>query len=77
MRKLANIKELGPAINRCYNDYHASNGYTTGAFKYYLERIAGLKIEFDAGLASSGGWRVSKAEIVDEVLYLMWLLKWS
>lgn len=79
MKKLIDHTELGPAMRRCYNDYcanHADSNGMASAYRYYLEIVSGLKLEF--GYPGHGkGWQVSKAEVVDEKVYLMWLMRWA
>jgi hypothetical protein len=48
------------------------------AFKYYLERTAGLKLDFFPDVRDGKlGYKIERAEVVDNKKYLMWLIKWS
>ena len=72
-------------INKCYFDYDPTypKGYGTpdmmGGFKYFLERIAGVRLEFEPNINSMGqmGYAMKRVEVVDDKKYMMWLIKYS
>lgn len=77
-------KIIEKQINNCYLEYDPNYpaGYgepnlMTG-FKYYLERIAGIRMEFEPE-AKNGrtGYCMKRIEVVDEKKYLMWVIKYS
>ena len=72
------------AVNKCYlewdPDYPGRFGQPTmmNSFKYYLERTAGLRLEFEPEMKNGRmGYGMKRAEIVDDKKYLMWTIKYS
>ena len=81
---LVNPKAINPQINKCYMEYDPSwpdNAQTRiPAFKYYLERTAGLKLDFTPKVDyNSGkfGYEIHRIEVVDDKKYTFFLLRWS
>lgn len=80
------INTLYKQLNRCYLDYdpdHSSrpsiDQHRVAAFKYYVEDIAGLTLDYEIVEDGYGGFRyiVNKADVADEEKYLMFILRWS
>lgn len=71
-------------INKCYIEYDPNYpaGYgepmLMNGFKYYLERTAGIRLEFEPETTGlTFGYRMKRVEIVDDKKYLMWTIKYS
>jgi hypothetical protein len=71
-------------INECYLEYDPEypKGYgeptMMNGFKYYLERTAGIRLEFVPETKNfQFGYGMKRVEIVDEKKYVMWLLRWT
>lgn len=71
-------------INNCYADYDPTypKGYgepkLMDGFKYYLERTAGVRLEFEPETKNfQFGYAMKRVEIVDDKKYTMWLIKYS
>lgn len=77
-------KLISKEINKCFleydpewaNNYQADNHIR--GFKYYVERIAGLKLDFHPETKHNKfGYRLDKVEIVDDRKYNMFIIKYS
>lgn len=71
-------------INKCYSDYDPNwpNGYgeplLMNGFKYFLERTAGIRLEFEPEIKNGKmGYGMKRVEIVDDKKYMMWTIKYS
>lgn len=71
-------------INKCYLEYDpnypACYGEPTmmSGFKYYLERTAGIRLEFESEIKNGRmGYGMKRVEIVDDKKYMMWTIKYS
>lgn len=77
-------KLIQKQINKCYlewdSDYPAnySQPELMSGFKYYLERTAGIRMEFEPDIKNGRtGYSMKRIEIVDDKKYLMWTIKYS
>ena len=77
-------KLITPAINKCFLEYDpewARNWKgkdTVHGFKYYAERIAGLKLDFQPEVKDGKyGYRLDGVEIVDDKKFMMFQIKYS
>jgi hypothetical protein len=78
--------ELKHVLNQCYLRYNPMWGRqtvpdmeaTAKAFKYYVEREAGLKLDYEI-IVQHGqyGYKITQCEVVDEAQLLLFRLKWS
>ncbi len=83
--KLINPKTISPLINRCYLEYDPTwvsepNSHRVNSFKYYIERTAGLKLDFEPKidkLTFKQGYELHSIEVVDDKKYTMFLLRYS
>jgi len=82
--RLINSKEIKKQINDCYEHYdpqwecHIGNADIIKGFKYYLEREAGLKLDFEVETRDGiMRYKINSIEVVDEEVYMLWLLTWS
>jgi hypothetical protein len=81
--KTINPDIINKQVNKCYLDYDPEwpkDMHTRVlGFKYYLERTAGLKLDFEPKINEYGkfGYELKQAEIVNEPAFTMWLLRWS
>lgn len=82
--KTINPSRIKDEINKCYLAYDPDWRPQKGdvkyhAFKYHLERTAGIKIDFEPDINRIGqfGYKMNTIEIVDESRFTMWVLKWS
>ena len=82
--KLINTKEIKNQINNCYEHYDPHWDHRIGdptimnGFKYYLEREAGLKLDFEVETRNGiVRYKINSIEVVDEEVYMLWLLTWS
>lgn len=81
--KTINVDKITPLINRCYLDYdpewRSEPSAKINGFKYYIERTAGVKLDFAPELNKNGrfGYRLDSVEIVDEPKFTLWMLRWS
>lgn len=71
-------------VNRCFMEYDPEWKYNYNAkdhihgFKYYIERIAGLKLDFHPEtIHGRYGYRLDSVEIVDETKFLMFQIKYA
>lgn len=73
-------------INRCYMDYDPGYPHKFGheelmsSFKYYLERTAGIRLEFEVEMIERTGrlgYGMRRVEIVDDKKFTMFLMKYS
>lgn len=83
---LINADDLIPTINRCFAEYSPRWGKQSGpdmeatmkAFKYYLEREAGLKLDYEFTVRNMQySYKINHCEVVDEHQLLLFRLKWS
>ncbi len=82
--KTINPKEIKRQLNNCFEQYDPHWQETVGTarqrngFKYYIERTAGVKLDFETEIRSGqAGYKINAVEILDEEAFLMWMLKWS
>lgn len=82
--RLISSKEIKKQINDCYEQYdphwewHIGNADIIKGFKYYLEREAGLKLDFEVETRDGiMRYKINSIEVVDEEVYMLWLLTWS
>lgn len=83
------MKQIDPGtikrqINKCYNEYdpnwptRLAEPTMMNGFKYYLERMAGIRLEFEPEIKNGKmGYGMKHVEIVDDPKFTMWLIKWS
>jgi hypothetical protein len=80
---LVNPRTIGPQINKCYLEYDPHYPIDmhnrVPAFKYYIERTGGMKLDFEPKIDPSGrySYQLNRVEVVDEKKYTMFLLKYS
>ena len=82
--KTINPNLVNAQINKCFLEYdpgwvsnYRADQHVHG-FKYYIERLAGLKLDFQPETKDGKyGYRLDAVEIVDEKKYTMFLLKYS
>ena len=83
--KLIPTKEISPLINRCYLEYDPDwltepNSHRIYSFKYYIERTAGLKLDFTPKIDQQTfkqGYELNQAEVVDDKKYMLFVMKYS
>ena len=83
--KTINSHLIKQQINKCYLEYDPTfpMGYAQpnlmNGFKYFLERTAGVRLEFEPEVNNKGqvGYGVKRVEILDDKKYMMWLIKYS
>jgi hypothetical protein len=82
--KTVNPNLINDQVNKCFLEYDPDwkNNYNgeahIGGFKYYLERSAGLKLDFQPEIKNGHyGYKLNGVEIVDGKKYTMWLLKYT
>lgn len=83
--KLINPKDINTAINKCYLEYDPGWGQTfdetrVNSFKYYVERTAGLKLDFIPKvdkLTLKYGYELTQVEVVDEKKFMMFQIQYS
>lgn len=75
---------ITPAINRCFMEYDPRweenyNGKdAVHSFKYYAERTAGLKLDFQPETKDGKyGYRLDGVEIVDEKKFMLFQIKYA
>lgn len=78
-----NSKTVTEQLNRCYLDWHPGYPNNVGveyinAFKYYIERTAGLRIYFVEELDKTGryGFRLDNIEVIDEKKYMLFQIRY-
>lgn len=82
--KTVDPKLVNKEINKCFLEYDPdwAKNYTADnhvkGFKYYVERVAGLKLDFQPETRQHKfGYRLDKVEIVDDRKYAMFMIKYS
>ena len=82
--KTIDSKIIKHQINKCYSaydpDWPARYGepIMMNGFKYWLERTAGIRLEFTPEIKNGKmGYGMKRVEIVDEPKFTMWMVKWS
>jgi len=83
--KLINPNKIKEQLNNCYDSYDPNWPTTIGqptmmnSFKYYLERTAGLKLDFEIEINKRGqaGYKINSVEVVDESDFVVWMLRWT
>lgn len=77
-------KLITKQINNCYIKWDPTYPVRLGeptmmnGFKYYLERTAGIRLEFEPEIKNGKmGYGMKRVEIVDEPKFTMWMVKWS
>jgi hypothetical protein len=84
MNKLLDPKSHKKQLNNCYTAFdpkwqqHIGQDSWMHSFKYHLEEIGGVRIDFRL-IKKDTGWYydITTMELVDEPLYTMWLLRWA
>lgn len=77
-------KQVSKELNKCFLEYdpdwaknYQAENHVRG-FKYYVERTAGLKLDFSPETKGTQfGYRLDKVEIIDDKKYTMFILKYS
>jgi hypothetical protein len=84
MNKIIDYKQIKPQLNKCFEHYdphwteEVGTARQRNGFKYYLERTAGVRLDFETEIRhGQAGYKINKAEVIDESLFLMWMLRWS
>jgi hypothetical protein len=82
--KLIPTKQISPLINRCYMEYDPNwptdQNQRISAFKYYIERTAGLKLDFEPKidqLTFKQGYELHSVEVVDDKKYMLFVMRYS
>ena len=85
--RLIDSKSVKDSLNKCYLDYDPdwsrgiTDEYKVLAFKHYIERNAGLVLDFKPRINASSykrfGYELTQIAVIDEPKFTMWLLKWS
>ncbi len=82
--KTINQKSIKNQLNNFYESwdpnwkYNIGNENLTKAFKYHLEREAGLSIDFEIETRlGRAGYKINSIEIVDNEAFVVWMLTWS
>ena len=82
--KTVDSKLIQKQMNKCYMEYDPTYPKGVGeptmmnGFKYYLERTAGIRLEFETEIKNGKiGYAMTRVEIVDEPKFTMWLLRWT
>ncbi len=80
--KLIDHNAINAQINRCYldfdPDYPANGQDRIGSFKWYLERTAGLLLDFTpVTRGGKFGYQLIQAAVTDEKKYMLFLLKYT
>lgn len=77
-------KLIQKQINKCYLEYDPNYPTCYGeptmmnGFKYYLERTAGIRLEFEPETKDfKFGYAMKRVEIVDDKKYMLWTIKYS
>ena len=77
-------KQVSAELNKCFLEYDPDwamrygEPTTMNSFKYYIERTAGMKLDFSPETKKNQfGYRLDKVEIVDEKKYTMFILRYS
>jgi hypothetical protein len=83
MNQLLNTQDIISPLNRCYLDYAewpagGTSEVVINAFRYSMEQHAGLRLTFTPTTTDGQfGFRLDSAELIDEQLYIVWLLRWA
>ena len=79
-----NPKLISDALNKCFVEYDPNwsinygNDSHVNGFKYHIERIAGLKLDFHLEtVGAKYGYRLNLVEIVDDKKFMMFQIKYS
>ncbi len=83
--KLIDHNTINSQINRCYLDFdpewpRSLPKQRVFAFRYHIERTAGLRLEFNPKIhdvSGKFGYELTRAEVVDDKKYMLFLLKYS
>ena len=82
--KTIDPKLINEQLNRCFLEYDPqwAHNYNADAhingFKYYIERIAGLKLDFHPETKRGQfGYRLDGVEIVDEKKFMMFQIQYA
>ena len=82
--RTVDANHLKKQINNCYLEwdtgYPANFGEPTmmNSFKYYLERTAGIRLEFEPEIKNGRmGYGMKRVEIVDDKKYMLWTIKYT
>jgi len=82
--RTVDANHLKKQINNCYlewdTDYPVKFGEPTmmNGFKYYLERTAGIRLEFEPEIKNGKmGYGMKRVEIVDDKKYMLWTIKYT
>ena len=83
MNTIIPVRDVVDQVNRCYLDYaewpSADDAAIMNAFKYRMEQEAGLRLTFTNSKDRFGrhGYSLEQVELIDEQLYLVWMLRWT
>ncbi len=83
--KLVPTKDISPLLNKCYLEYdpewpRSLPKQRVFAFKYHIERTAGLRLDFNPkvhDVSGKFGYELTQAEVVDEKKYMLFVLRWA
>jgi len=80
--KTISTNTITKQLNKCYMefdpDWPDDMQYRVPAFKYFMEQIAGVKMEFKPVVIDGEvAYQIDTIEVVDEPKFTMWLLRWS
>ena len=82
--KTIHQKEIKNQLNNCFKAFDPHWQETVGTarqrngFKRYIEQTAGIKLDFETEIRSGqAGYKINSIEIVDEPVFLLWMLRWA
>lgn len=83
--RLIPTKDISPLINKCYLEYDPGWPVTLkeqriNSFKYYIERTAGLKLDFTPKINQMTfkyGYELNQVEVVDDKKYMLFVMRYS
>jgi hypothetical protein len=82
--KTVNVKEIKEQLNNCYDSWDPNWKQNIGninfikAFKYHLEREAGISLDFEIEMRGRvAGYKINSVEVVDDEAFMLWMLRWS
>ena len=82
--KLISVKTIKEQLNNCYESWDPNWKYNIGntnldnAFKHYIEREAGLSLDFEIEMRSGqAGYKINSVEIVDDEAFMLWMMRWT
>ena len=82
--KIISSKKIKNQLNNCYEAWdpnwerNIGNENLTKAFKYHLEREAGLNLDFETEMKDGQlVYKINLIEVVDDEAFMLWMLRWS